>query len=61
MGDMKNFVIEMREFHLLHDTDPSLPFPRLEASLYVDCDFSLPLESTLVDDAPLTDLEEVWL
>jgi len=51
----------MREFHLLHETDPSLPFLRLEASLYVDCDLSLPPESTLVDDGPLTDLEEVWL
>ena len=41
----------MNEFGLLHETDPSLPFSRLEASLYDDCESSLPLESNVVDDA----------
>ena len=50
----------MREFSLLHETDPSLPIPRLESSLYDAYESSLPLESNIVDDAPLTDLEEVF-
>jgi len=49
----------MREFGLLHETDYSLPFPRLEASLYDDCESFLPLEFNVIDDATLTDLEEV--
>jgi len=32
-----HFLSEMREFGLLYEADPSLPFPRLEASLYDDC------------------------
>ena len=56
----EHFVSEMREFGLLHETDPSLPIPKLESSLYDDCESSLPLESNIVDDAPLTDLEEVF-
>ena len=50
----------MREFSLLHETDPSLPIPRLESSIYDDYESFLPLESNIVDDAPLTDLEEVF-
>ena len=55
-----HFVSEMREFSLLHETDPSLPIPRLESSLYDHYESSLPLESNIVDNAPLTDLEEVF-
>jgi len=55
----EHFVSEMREFGLLHETDPSLPIPMLESSLYDDYESSLLLESNIVDDAPLTDLEEV--
>jgi len=55
-----HFVSEMREFGLLYETDPCLPIPRLESSLYDDYESSLPLESNIVDDAPLTDLEEVF-
>jgi len=55
-----HFDTEMRECGLLHETDPSLSFPRLEASLYDDCESFLPLESDVVDDATLTDLEEVF-
>jgi len=60
MSDMSIFVSEMREFGLLHETDLSLPISRLESSLYDDYKSSLPLESNIVDDAPLTDLEEVF-
>ena len=38
---------------------PSLPIPRLESSLYDDYESSLPTESNVVDDALLTDQEEV--
>ena len=55
-----HFLSEMREFGLLHKTDPSLPFPALEASLCDDCESSLPLESNDVDDASLTDLEKAF-
>ena len=55
----ENFVNEMREFGLLHETDPSLPIPRPESSLYDDYESFLPLESNIIDDAPLTNLEEV--
>jgi len=55
-----HFLSEMRECGLLYETDPSLPFPRLDASLYDDCESSLPLESNFVADAPLIDLEEVF-
>jgi len=54
------FVSRMRERGLLHETDPSLPCPRLDARLYDGCESSLPLESNVVDDAPLTDLGEVF-
>jgi len=50
----------MREFSLLYETDPSMPIPRLESSLYDDYESSLTLESNVVDDAPLTDLEKVF-
>ena len=55
-----HFVSEMRECGLLHKTNPSLPFPRLEASLYDDYESFVSLESSVVDDAPLTDLKEVF-
>jgi len=44
----------------LHETNPSLPFSKLKASLYDDCDSSLPLESNFVYNTPLTDLEEAF-
>ena len=50
MSDMSIFVSEMREFGLLHETDPSLPIPTLESSLYDDYESFLPLESNVVDD-----------
>ena len=51
-----HFVSEKRECSLLHETDPSLPLPRLESSLYDRCESSLPLKSNIVDDAPSNDL-----
>ena len=56
----ERFVSRMRECKLLRETDPSLPYPRLEARLYDDSEFSFLLESNVVHDAPLTDLEEVF-
>ena len=53
-----HFVSEMRECDLLYETDPSLSLPRLESNLYDDCEFFLPIESNVVVDAPLIDLEE---
>ena len=53
-------VNEMREFGLSHEIDPNLPFAGLEASLYNDGESSHPLESNVVDNAPLTDLEGVF-
>ena len=50
----------MMEFGLLSETEPSLPSLRLEASVYHDCEFSLPLGSNFVDDASLIDQEEVF-
>jgi len=50
----------MRECDLLHETDPSLIFPKLESSLYDDYEPSFPLESNVVDDTPLAGLEEVF-
>jgi len=50
----------MREFSLLHEIDPSLPIPRLESNLHDDYPSFLPLESNVVDDGPLPDLEEVF-
>jgi len=49
----EHFVSEMREFGLLHETDPSLPIPRVESSLYDDYMSFLPIESNVIDDAPL--------
>jgi len=54
------FVSELREFSLLHEIDPSLPIPKLESNLHDDYASSVPLESSIVDNAPLTDLEEVF-
>jgi len=55
-----HFVSEMREFSLLHEIDPNLPIPRLESNLHDDYASSLSLEYNIVDDAPLTNLEEVF-
>ena len=55
-----HFVSEMREFSLLHEIDPSLPIRRLESNLHDDYASSLPLESNIVDDVHLTDLEEAF-
>ena len=44
----------------MHETNPRLPFRRLESSLYDDCESSFPLESNVVDDVPLNGLEEVF-
>jgi len=49
----------MRECGLLHVTEPSPSSPRLEVSLYDDYESSLPLETNLMVDTPLTSLEEV--
>ena len=59
-GQYTHFLSEMRKCGLLHETDPSLPSLRLKSSLYDDCKSSLPLKSNIVDDAPSTDLEEVF-
>jgi len=50
----------MRESGLSHETDPPLPIPALESNLYDDYESFLPLESNVVDDAPFTDIEEVF-
>ena len=52
----EHFVSEMREFGLFNETNPSLPIPRLESSLYDNYGSSIPLESNVVDDAPLLSL-----
>ena len=56
----KHYVSEIREFGLLHETDLSIPILRLEPHLYDDSESSLPLEFNIVDETPLTDLEEVF-
>ena len=56
----EHFVSRIRECRLLHETNPSLPCPGLEASLYDDCESSLPLESKVVDATPLTDLGKAF-
>jgi len=56
----EHFVSEMRKCGLLHDIEPSVPIPRLESSLYNDYKSSFALESNVVDNAPLTDLKEVF-
>jgi len=55
-----NFVSKIREFSLLHETDPSLPIPRLESDLPDDYASSCPLESNVVDNVPLPDLEDMF-
>jgi len=50
----------MKEIGLFYETDPRLPSPKLEPSLFDDYESSLPLESNFVDNAPLTNLEEVF-
>jgi len=55
-----HIVSKMREGCLLHETNLSLPFPRHEATLHDDCKSFVLLESNVVDDAPLIDLEEVF-
>ena len=54
------FVSEIREFDLLHETDHNVPIRRLESSLYDDYESFIPIESNVVNDAPLTDLEAVF-
>jgi len=44
-----HFANEIREFELLHETDSSLPFSRVEASFYYDCESSISLEFNFVD------------
>ena len=56
----KHFLSEMRDFGLKHETDLSLPIPRLKSGLHDDYQSFLPLESNVVDEAPLTGLEEVF-
>jgi len=56
----EHFVCKMREFSVLHATDPSFPILRLESSLYDDCESSFPIEPNVVDDAPSNNLEEVF-
>jgi len=57
----EHFLIEM-ESDLLSETHPSLAFPRLEVSLILtwSCESSLTLESNIADNAPFTELEEVF-
>jgi len=50
----------MREYDLLHQTDPSLPILKLKSSLYDDYESFLPLESNIADDAPLSYPQEVF-
>jgi len=57
---LKHFVSEMRKCGLLHGTDPSLSFPRLESSLYDDYESSFVLWSNLVDGTPSTNQEEAF-
>ena len=52
------FVSDMRECGLLHGTNPNLTSPKLAVNLYEDCEFSLPLELSFVDDIPYINLEE---
>ena len=54
----EHLVSVTREYGLLHETDPSRPCPSLEVD---DCESSLPVESNVVDDTPLTDLGEVFI
>jgi len=49
----KHFVSEMRECGLLYETNSSLSFLGLEASLYDDYEFSNPLDSSVFYDACL--------
>ena len=56
----KYVVSEMKEFRLLHETDPSLPLRRLKVSLVIDSETSFPLESNFGDNASLIDMEEMF-
>jgi len=50
----------MREFGLLIEIYPSLPLLRPKATLDDDYESSLSIESNFVDNAPLTNLKEVF-
>jgi len=50
----------MREFSLFHEIDLSLPFPSLESSLYDDCESPFLLAYNIINDTPLTNMEEVF-
>ena len=54
----EHFVSEIREFGLWYETDPSLPIPRLESSLYDDYAPWLPLVSNVADDASFKTLRK---
>jgi len=55
----EHLVGEMRVFGLLHEIGPRLTIPRLE-SRHDDYESSPPLEFNIVDDVPLTELQEVF-
>ena len=57
---MSNIHTLLVKCGLLHEANSKLPFSRPEANLHDDCESSLLLESNVVNDAPLTDLEEVF-
>jgi len=54
------FISKIRECCLLYEINPSLPFARLEASLHDDYESCPSLKCNVVDDAPLTDLDEAY-
>ena len=56
---LEYFFGKMRENGLLHETDPSPSYPRLEVSPYDDYESSLPLEPDFMVDSLLTGLGEV--
>ena len=56
----EHFVTKMREFSLFHEIDLSLPFPSLESSLYDDCESPFLLAYNIINDTPLTNMEEVF-
>ena len=58
---LMHFPSEMRECGPLHEIDPILLFPRLESSLYDDCESSLPPEFNVVDGTPSTSVPIVAL
>ena len=59
MNEHKCFVGEARELDLLGASDPSLPFLKLETSLYDNYESSHPLGPNFVNDTPLTALKKV--